>query len=434
MKKKASKPRYKELEKKLKQSERTLSFYKENIISFLQNLQEKKMDLLGLKRDNERLLTIMNSIDAVVYVSDMDTYELLFTNKYFDTLFGKNKTGQKCYSVLQGKSQKCDFCTNCYLVDEKGAPNQCYVWEFQNLITQKWFQCHDQAICWSDGRIVRLEVANDITKLKEYEQKLEVSEKKLRELNSTKDKFFSIIAHDLKNPFSVLQSGAELLSIYLEKNNLAKAKSKSQIISEATKQVNVLLENLLEWARSQTDALFFNPQNFIFKIFVSECIEEVKDLAGNKAISIFNEIPPEMKLFADKNLLSVVLRNLLTNAIKFTHKRGNISVKVRNEEEESEITVMDTGIGIAKDHQDKLFRMDAHYTRFGTASETGTSLGLILCKEFVEKHGGKIWVESDIDKGSEFKFPIPLNKKNHTIPLNSPAPVHLSQTTLEFPK
>lgn len=431
MQKKNDKPSYKELERRLGKLEGIVTSYQKNFISIARNLGEKKKAEIELKRDNEHFHAIMDAVDAIVYVADMESYELLYTNHYFDKLFGKNRVGEKCYSVLQNKSVSCDFCTNHLLVDKEGNPRQCHVWEFQNLVTKHWFQCHDQGIVWSDGRVVRLEIANDITEIKEFEQKLKEQEEKLRELNSTKDKFFSIIAHDLKNPFSVLQSGAELLSIYLERNNISMAKSKSRVISDATKQVYTLLENLLEWARSQTNAILFDPVSFNLKKFVAECLSDIETLAKNKSITISNEIPPELKLYADKKLLSVIFRNLLTNAVKFTHKGGLVLVKARSEEDKSEITVLDTGIGIAREDQDQLFRIDAHYSRPGTANETGTSLGLILCKEFIEKHGGRIWVESELNKGSEFKFTIPHFQKN--ISVNPKPGTDLGQTAIEFP-
>lgn len=426
------KPSYKELERRVGKLEETVMSYQKNFVSIVRNLGEKKREDIALKRANERFHAIMNSMDAIVYVADMETHELLFTNRLFDALFGENRIGEKCYSVLQGKSDKCDFCTNHFLFDKDGNPGQCYVWEFQNLVTRRWYQCHDQAILWSSGKIVRLEIANDITERKEFELRLKEREEKLRELNSTKDKFFSIIAHDLKNPFSVLQSGAELLSIYLEKNNLARAKAKSLSIYEAAKQVHSLLENLLEWARSQTNSIQFEPVNFNLKNFVAECVADVENLAKNKTITIFSEIPDGLKLVADKKLLSVIFRNLLTNAIKFTYSEGHIFIKCNAGEESCMISIQDTGIGIAREHQEKLFRIDAHYTRPGTAGETGTSLGLILCKEFIEKHGGKIWVESEVNTGSEFKFTIPHPYKSMDIPANTNGTA-LRQTTINFP-
>jgi len=247
----------------------------------------------------------------------------------------------------------------------------------------------------------------DITGHKKVEQTLKENESQLKELNSTKDKFFSIIAHDLKNPFTVLKSSSELLCRYLEKNDLAKSKAKANMISNASNRGYALLEDLLVWAKSQTGSIKFNPQTLNFKNKVADNIAEVEDHASGKNITIINEIPVDLILEADEHLLSVVFRNLISNAIKFTHSGGTITITAKTGHNIVEVAVIDTGIGIPKEHQYKLFRLDANFSREGTANETSTSLGLILCKEFIEKHKGKIWVESEENKGSEFRFTLP---------------------------
>jgi signal transduction histidine kinase len=339
----------------------------------------------------------------------MESHEIVFINKYVKKLFG-DINGKKCYSALQGKAAPCDFCTNHLLIDVNGKANRPYIWEFQNLITKRWYQCHDQAIPWTNGKLVRFEIATDFTLNKENEITLKENQIKLQELNLTKDKLFSIIGHDLKNPFAVLLSASNLLMTYLEKNDLPKVESKANMIHNASKQGYSLLENLLEWARSQTGIIQCMPAVMNLKNSVSESMKLVEGQAKNKNITLTNEVPDDFYLVADEDLLSVVFRNLLSNAIKFTHAEGSVTVKVRTDGDRYEISVVDTGIGIPKEHQNKLFRIDTNYQRKGTEEEDSTSLGLILCKEFIEKHGGKIWVESEENKGSEFKFIIPVSK------------------------
>lgn len=386
---------------------------KTGILIHLIDITQRKKAEETLKEENDRFHTSMNAMDSIVYVADMENHQILFANKYVKDLFG-DIVGKKCYSALQGKTTPCDFCTNHLLIDAMGNANPPYVWEFQNLITRKWYQCHDQAIQWTNGKLVRFEMATDITVNKENEKMLKENEIKLQELNSTKDKFFSIIGHDLKNPFTVLKSSSELLSVYLEKNDLAKSKAKAAMISNASNHGYALLENLLVWAKSQTGGLRFEPQKLNFKNSVSETIKEIEDHALEKNIAIINEIPEDLILLADENLLSVVFRNLITNAIKFTHSGGSITITAISDKDNVEVAVIDTGIGIPKEHQYKLFRLDVNFSRVGTANEASTSLGLILCKEFIEKHKGKIWVESDTNKGSEFRFTIPhIQKENN---------------------
>ncbi|OFY85630.1 MAG: hypothetical protein A3F72_10715 [Bacteroidetes bacterium RIFCSPLOWO2_12_FULL_35_15] len=284
--------------------------------------------------------------------------------------------------------------------------------------TEKRYFRKDGTIIWvmitvspmwelEDGKEYHILIVQDITERKKIEQTLTENEAKFKELNSTKDKFFSIIAHDLKNPFTVLKGASELLSIYLEKNDLPKSKAKAEMISNASIHGYALLENLLVWAKSQTGGILFEPQKINLKNRVGESIKEVEDNARVKNIIIINEIPGNLILEVDENLLSVVFRNLITNAIKFTHHGGKIKITATTEKHLVEIAVIDTGIGIPKEHQYKLFRLDTNFSRTGTANEKSTSLGLLLCKEFIEKHKGEIWVESEENKGSEFRFTLP---------------------------
>lgn len=379
------------------------------MVSILQDVSKIRQAEVSVKEEQESFRTTMNSIDAIVYVADMVSHELLFINRNFIDTFG-NRIGEKCYKALQGREAPCEFCTNHLLVNSKGEVNSPYVWEFRNLVTKKWYQCRDQAIRWMNGKLVRLEIASDITERKWNEQKLKKNEQKFRKLSLAKDKLFSIIAHDLKNPFSSLFSSSELLSIYLENNNLSKAKAKARIISEAIKQEYALLETLLYWAKSQSGTILFKLVRFNFEKFVSEYLSEISALAENKGIKIITEIPDDLFIHADRNLLQIILRNLMMNAIKFTRENGFIAIKAKQEKGTVEIAVVDSGIGISEEDQRRLFRLEDVLIRRGTAEETGSGLGLILCKELIEKHKGQIWVESEAGKGSAFKFTIPSNK------------------------
>ena len=188
---------------------------------------------------------------------------------------------------------------------------------------------------------------------------------------------------------------------------MTKVESDVNMIYNASKRGYALLGNLLEWARSQTGNINFSPAHLHLKSTVSEFIDIVEDQAKNKNITITNDVPDDFHIIADKNLLSIVFRNLLTNAIKFTHYTGSITIKAHTNGNMAEVSVIDTGIGIPKEHQNKLFRIDTNFSREGTSNEASTGLGLILCKEFIEKHNGKIWVESETNKGSVFSFTLP---------------------------
>jgi len=234
--------------------------------------------------------------------------------------------------------------------------------------------------------------------------------KELHELNATRDKFFSIIAHDLRNPFCQLIMLSDLLRNELRNYSLDQIEKWVQKLYQASERGYNLLANLLEWARSQTGRMPFQPEQVHLNDLVMESLEVFASAAEHKQFSVHAEIPEEMMIFADKNMLNTIIRNLVSNAIKYTERGGEVTIeaKERGEGKWIEIAISDTGVGIKEEKLEKLFRIDVHYSTIGTAREKGTGLGLILCKEFVEQHGGKIWVESEEGKGSMFTFTVPL--------------------------
>ncbi len=251
---------------------------------------------------------------------------------------------------------------------------------------------------------LQIQIEND-------KQKAEVKLKKyaadLKDLNATKDKFFGIIAHDLKNPFCGLLGASELLIDYVDDFDIDNIKNISLLLNESAKRGFALLENLLEWSRSQTGNIKFNPQILNINELVEENLSNMKPMVLNKKIELHSEITENLETMADKDMFNTILRNLLNNAVKFTHRNGKVTVLANQCDDKVTITIKDTGIGISKKNIDKLFRIDVQYTNIGTEQERGTGLGLLLCKEFVEKHGGHLWVESNLGTGSEFKFTIP---------------------------
>jgi len=231
----------------------------------------------------------------------------------------------------------------------------------------------------------------------------------LNELNATKDKFFSIIAHDIKNPFNTIMGFAELMQINFSKWTEEK---KLQIINKLTntsKNIYELLENLLQWSRSQRGTIEFNPEKIQLKEQIDYILMLLRNSADEKEIELGTNLHNEnVFVNVDIRMLHTILRNLVSNAIKFTSIGGLIMINVEIKGGNAHIMVVDNGVGITQDSQDKLFRIDRQHSTEGTNKERGTGLGLILSKEFVEKHGGKIWVESDEGKGSTFGFSLPL--------------------------
>ncbi|MBA4408585.1 MAG: two-component regulator propeller domain-containing protein [Bacteroidota bacterium] len=232
---------------------------------------------------------------------------------------------------------------------------------------------------------------------------------KLYELNASKDKFFSIIAHDLKNPFNTIIGFSEMLKEDIRTIDLETIEEFAGMINTSAVQTLSLLENLLEWANSQTGKILFKPIPINLSGLLNEEFGILNDMAKGKNIELKNSITEDLTILADKNMLKTILRNLTSNAIKFTYKNGKVEVKAFIDNNHVEISVSDSGIGMTKETMAKLFRIDANLSTSGTENEKGTGLGLILCKEFVEKHQGKIWVETEVGKGSQFKFTLPVS-------------------------
>ncbi|MGW8315491.1 MAG: two-component regulator propeller domain-containing protein [Bacteroidales bacterium] len=236
---------------------------------------------------------------------------------------------------------------------------------------------------------------------------LRESEKNLMELNATKDKFFSIISHDLKNPFTSLLSISELMVDSFDSADREDHRAGFKKINNSIKHLLDLLENLLTWSRSQRGRIKYDPTRFNLSLLIQENVNLHKLLAEKKGIMLLSPDNQDVYAYGDRDMINSVLRNLMTNAVKFTEANKKVEVKVDQRDEEVEISVVDEGIGIDKENLQKLFRIDEKFKSTGTAGEKGTGLGLIICREFVEKHGGQIRVKSEPGRGSTFSFSIP---------------------------
>jgi len=272
---------------------------------------------------------------------------------------------------------------------------------------QKWVRMIGSPI-FEDGKITKL-AGNimDITERKLIEEELIASQVKLKEINATKDKFFSMIAHDLKTPFNGILGFSNILKEEAKEMDVSTIQEYADMINRAAIQVFRLLDNLLSWARIQRGQMPFNPSTIILKEVTNEVIALFTENAKSKKITLMHHVPDELMITADGDMLKTIVRNLVSNAIKFTTANGKIELNAFEDSTNVEVSVKDSGRGISRENKDKLFKIDSNFTTRGTKDEEGTGLGLILCKEFVEKHGGKIWVESELDKGSVFKFVLP---------------------------
>lgn len=270
-------------------------------------------------------------------------------------------------------------------------------------------------IRWRERRLVRekriLEekIGERTAEIARKNKSLEEQTAKLNELNATKDTFFSILAHDLKNPFASLYSLSELaVRNYGEMDDEEKQTVLTKI-NDSTELIYDLLDNLLTWSRSQKGEIDYSPEIIDLRDLVVMNINLHRVPAERKGIKFLYEEPGGLSAYGDREMISAVLRNLINNAVKYSHSGGNIEVKAKGKKDFAEVMVRDEGVGLAKENIEKIFRIDAKFKSHGTSGEKGTGLGLIICREFVERNGGRIWCESEEGAGATFIFTIPMS-------------------------
>lgn len=272
---------------------------------------------------------------------------------------------------------------------------------------QLWFQARISKIS-ADRALL---VSHDNTERSLAVRKLKESETELKKSNALKDKFFSIIAHDLKSPISSFHLLTNSLHVDYESFTDDEKKEYVGLMKDSSKNLISLIENLLQWSRSQRGEIQFDPIEANL-YYICENVKSTLLLsAGTKGIEIKNNLDNNIEVTADVNMLTTIIRNLVSNSIKFTNQGGSISVEAHEVENKDnsfiQICISDTGVGMDKELLKILFKLTSSVSLPGTNNEKGTGLGLILCKEFVEKHGGTIWAESKEGKGSQFYFTLP---------------------------
>jgi signal transduction histidine kinase len=261
---------------------------------------------------------------------------------------------------------------------------------------------------YQQNQKLNIQLSLQKNEIEQHQKKVENLNTELKEANTAKDKFFSIVAHDLKNPFNSL---IVLTGLLLDDYDTFTDEERKQFITQikaSSENTYALLQNLLDWASTQSGKSMIVRRNIDISKISDETVALVRPIAKNKKISIKSNIPDKTYAFADKNMVSTVMLNLVSNAVKFTQQNGEINIKSLLKNNHVEVMVSDSGVGISQDNLGKLFKLDEKIQTEGTEKEKGTGLGLILCKEFVEKNKGKIWVESEEGKGSKFYFSLPV--------------------------
>jgi signal transduction histidine kinase len=341
-----------------------------------------------------KFILIISMIIIIAYVDMITPPELSIRLFYLIPLFLSVWDGSGIMNGLYFSI----VCTVSYFYSE---------WLQHNIHWHGFYLAWEMIIVWSFffAFVLVLE------KLKKFNLLLLRKNEELEKINNQKDKFFSIIAHDLKSPFQgflgVTQSLAEDTSSF-STQEIARLNSN---LNKVASNLFSLLRNLLEWAQMQKGEMSFQPNEISLTDLAAKNIELIKERSAQKGIAVINNVSNPIQIFADENMINSVLLNLLTNAVKFTRSNGTVTVRAYKAADDMvEVSVSDTGIGMSKGIVDKLFIVGEKTGTPGTEGELSTGLGLLLCKEFVEKHGGKIWVQSEEGKGSTFYFTLPQKK------------------------
>ena len=360
-----------------------------------------------LLKSKNRLSRLLNKHNAIMYLVDPESFKILDANEAAQKFYGYSQS-----EFLNMKITDLNILDEDKIrdeIDKSFARNEGYFVFKHRLKSGEIRDVEIRAVPveYDEGKNVFFAVVHDITQRLKALNDLKFSEKRQKELNATKDKFFSIIAHDLKNPLGSFKQLVETITNEYETMETEDMRELLVAIRDLSQHTYDLLENLLTWSRAQRGQIEYNPVRVDLSFLAYNTVSLLQIPAKEKEIKIIQEIPKDTYVMADANMITTVFRNLVSNAVKFTPESGVISIHVTVEEKYIRVGIKDTGVGIAEDDLNKLFRIDVQYTTPGTNNEKGTGLGLILCHEFVSRNGGKIWVESKIDSGTEFIFTLP---------------------------
>ncbi|MCX6237893.1 MAG: PAS domain S-box protein [Bacteroidia bacterium] len=361
-----------------------------------------------LRKSEERYRTLIENMGEGVGFLDVN-----------ETFIFANRSAEKIFGIDEGKLT--GLCLNDFVVGEnveilkneihKRIQGKSSVYEHEIVLKDgsKKHVLISATPNFEDGKFIgTFAIFRDFTDYKQAEDNLRKSEEDLRKINDEKDKFFSIIAHDLRSPFNGFLGLTEIMAEGMSRMTLEEIQKMATVMRNSATNLFRLLGNLLEWSRMQRGLTTFVPETCLVISKISESMMMVQDAADKKEITINYDVPEDLMVFTDGNMFGVIIRNLVTNAVKFTPKYGSITVSAKSVYDNFvEISIMDTGIGMDADIIDNLFRLDINTSRKGTEGESSTGLGLIICKDYVEKHGGKLWAESEEGKGSTFRFTLP---------------------------
>lgn len=380
-------------------------------LGFFRDITEKKKTEEALRLEQDKIRNVLNSLQDLIFIFNTEGYyvEYLqpdsaklikspeeFIGKHISEILPKDIADKQMKAIRNLKKS-----------------DKVQVFDYKLLLDRKvrWFSAHISRL---KGSIFHedlyIGVIRDITIRKIQEEKLKQSAIDLKGVIEDRNKLISIMAHDLKNPFAAMLGMSEMLSIYYDSFSDEKRKEYLSRILVNTKNIQSLLENTLQWSLNEQNRLSFDLAEINVGEIVGEILRGINVMLVQKEIEVLNNIPEDLSIVADEQMIRIIFSNLITNAYKFSKVKGLIEVNFENENGFYEFSVVDFGIGMSPTIQKTLFAKDYKSRREGTEGEKGTGLGLVLCKEFVQRHGGEIWVESTPNERTSFRFTIKKNR------------------------
>lgn len=408
-------------------------------IAVIRNSNEKPVGLACLEVYENELLEFKKSFTRItIIISIVSILLILITIPFLLELFVVNKIKRIDYGIHRIAEKDLDVRINIKSRDEfesvangfnlMGEKLKDFYENLEEMVNQRTATIMEQkeelanlTDCIKEANTLLIEKNSEIedqksrietqnSYLKQINEKLMASEENLRLLVQTKDKLFSIIAHDLRSPFTALVGLTEVLTRQADELNPTEVAEYSKMVHISSHKLLALIENLLKWSRCQTGRLKLEPTTLNLANLATEAVDLLSVQANAKGISLLNQIQNEIKVFADSETISTVLRNLLSNAIKFTQSGGQVIISARQSNSHVTVSILDNGIGMSPETVGKLFKIEESFSTVGTNDEKGTGLGLIVCKEFIEKNGGQISVMSKLGKGTVFNFTLPITQ------------------------
>jgi signal transduction histidine kinase len=351
---------------------------------------------------SEILVTILNSLDGIVYISDIETDKIIYANSYLKKIFGFDPTGRNYQHLIYNSQERSSLSfDNSKLFGADGTPSAPIQWEYQNPFNKKWYAAKTRAIEWADDGYVRLEIGLDITERKQMFSFLNEARNQAENAINTKNRFVALVAHDLKSPFVSILG---MLHRILNKETFAyevHRKFLENIIVNGQRMLK-MIDNLLDMDRLETGKIKPEPCYFDVSEMIADVFDNFSHLAEQKKLTLVNMVPIHTELYADKYLYFVVLNNLISNAVKFSFSGGRIEVSLESGKEQTRLMVRDQGQGIPGNYINDIFKPDVKTTSRGTCGETGSGLGLVFCQQIMKAHGGSIIIDSCEGEGSIF--------------------------------